>query len=64
MHRFSLESTGVKDPSVALKNWVICFISSITARSASTLAVAFFRFLEPLSYVRFDILELLQLSLL
>jgi len=32
------------------KNWAIGFVVSITARSASALAVAFFRLLEPLSY--------------
>ena len=46
------------------KKWVIVFVFLITARSASALTVAFFRLLEPLSYVRFDILMLMQVSLL
>ena len=51
------------DLSGTLKNWVADFVFSITARSASALAVAFFRLLEPLSQVRFDILKLMQVSL-
>jgi len=46
------------------KNWVIGFVFSITTRSASVSAVALFRLLEPLSYARFDILKLMQVSLL
>jgi len=46
------------------KNWVIGSIFSITTRCASALAVVFFRLLEPLSYVRFDILKLMQVSLI
>jgi len=51
-------------PSSTPKNWVISFVFSVTARSASALAVAFFRLLEPFSYGRFDILTLMQASLL
>jgi len=51
------------DPSGTVKNWVIGFIFPITARSASALAVAFFRLLEPLSKVRFATLKLMQVSL-
>ena len=53
----------VIDSSGPLKNWVIGFVFSVTARSASALAVAFFRLLETLSQVRFDILKV-QVSLL
>jgi len=52
----SVAISGV-DPSGTVKNWVIGFIFPITARSASALAVAFFRLLEPFSYVRLDILK-------
>jgi len=45
-HFRSVTTSGV-DPSGTLKNWVIGFILSITARSASALAIAFFRLLEP-----------------
>jgi len=62
-HSGSVTTSGV-DPSGILTNWVIGFVFSITARSASALAVAFFRLLDPLSYVRFDILKLTQVSLL
>jgi len=55
-------ATSVVDPSGTLKNWVIGFLFSITARSSSALAVVFFRLLEPLSYVRFDILKLMQVQ--
>jgi len=51
------------NPSVTLKSWVVGFVFSITACSASALAVAFFHLIEPLSYVRIDILKLLQVSL-
>jgi len=57
-----LDILGI-DLSGTLKNWVIGFVFSITARSAPALAVAFFRLLEPLSQVRFDILKLMQVSL-
>jgi len=46
------------------KNWVIIFVFSITARSASAFSLAFLRFREILSYVRFDILKIMQVSLL
>ena len=59
-HFGSVATSGV-DPSGTLKTGLFF---SITARSASALAVAFFRLLEPLSYVRFDILKLMQVSLL
>ena len=52
------------DPSGTLKNLVIVLIFLITACSASALAVAFCSLLEPLSYVFFDILKLMQVSLL
>jgi len=45
-------------------NWVIGFVFSITGRSASALAVAFFRLLEPLSQANFDILKLMEVRLL
>ena len=45
-------------------NWFIVFVFLITARNAPAMAVAFFRLLEPLSYIRFDILKLMQVSLL
>ena len=51
-------------PFFHIKNRDIVFDFSITANSASTLAVTFFRLLEPCSYVRFDILKLLQVSLM
>ena len=60
--RSQLRIFGIQ-PSGTLKNWVIGFVFSITARSASALAVAFYRLLEPLSQVRFVILKLMQLSL-
>jgi len=60
--RSQLRIFGIQ-PSATLKNWVIGFVFSITARSASALAVAFYRLLEPLSQVRFVILKLMQLSL-
>jgi len=45
-------ATSGVDPSGTLRNWVIGFVFSITTRSSSALAVAFFRLPEPLSYVR------------
>ena len=46
------------------KNWVIGFSVSITVRTPSALVVIFFRLLEPLSYVRFDLVKSMQVSLL
>ena len=51
------------DPFGALKNLVIVFVFLTIARSASAMAVASCRLLEPLSNVRFDILKLMQISL-
>ena len=51
---FRRPCSGV-NPSGTIRNWVIGFVFSITACSASVLAVAFFRLLEPLSYVCFDL---------
>jgi len=62
-HSGSVVTSGV-GPSETLKNWVICLTFSITARTASALAVAFFGLLEPLSYVLYDIFKLMQVSLL
>jgi len=53
-------ATSGANPSGTLKNWVIGFVFSITARTASALAVVFFRLLELLSYVRFDLLKLMH----
>ena len=47
-----------------IKNWVIGFVFPITACTASASAVVFFRLLESLSYVHFDLLKLMQVSLL
>jgi len=55
-------TTSGADRSGTMKNWVIGFVFSITARSASALAVAFFGLLEPLSYVCFDIFKLMRVS--
>ena len=49
-HSGSVATSGA-EPSGKLKGWVIGFVFAITSRSASALAVAFFRLLEPLSYV-------------
>jgi len=62
-HSESVATSGV-GPSGTLKNWVICLNFPITSRSASVLAAAFLGLLEPLSYVLFDILKLMQVSLL
>jgi len=59
----SVATSGV-DPSGTLKNWFIRFLFSITACTASASAVVFFRLLESLSYVRFDLQKLMQVSLL
>jgi len=57
-------ATSGVDPSGTLKNWVIGFSVSITVRTPSALVVIFFRLLEPLSYVRFDLVKSMQVSLL
>ena len=51
------------DPCGTLKDWISSFVLSVTARSASASAVAFFRLLDLLSYAHFDILKLTQSSL-
>jgi len=55
-------TTSVVDPYGTLKN--IGFVFSLTVCTASALAVVFFRLLEPLTYVRFDLMKLMQVSLL
>ena len=70
--RKTQDPAGVDSGSVAttsvgfcgtLISWVIGFVFSITGhRSASASVVAFFRLLEPLSYVRFGILKLKKLT--
>ena len=62
-HFESVATSGV-GPSGTLKNWVIYLTFSITARSASALAAALFGLLEPISYELFDILKLMQVSVL
>jgi len=57
-------ATSCVGPFWHAKDWVICLTFSITARSASASAVVFFGLLEPLSYVLFDILKLMQVILL
>jgi len=63
MHEKRLGTTGI-DPSGTLQNWVIGLVFLATACSASALAKAIFRLLEPLSQACFDIFKLMQVSLL
>jgi len=58
----NIHAVEFPDPYGTLKHWISGFVFSIKARSASALAVAFFRLLDLHSYAHFDILKLIQPS--